>query len=127
MRSLNHMQLIGHIGSDPEMQTKDGLPVTKFSVATNESWLDKSSGERRITTEWHRVVCFNKLAELSKTYLQKGSKVYLSGKLKTSKWQDKNNESRYITEVIADDLIMLDPKPSDERDHLKNLSESVSE
>lgn len=110
MRSLNHVQLIGHLGADPESQSKDNLGVTKFSVATSESWLDKTTGERRVTTEWHRIVCFSKLAELVKNHL--GSKVYVSGKLKTSKWQDKHNETRYTTEVIADDLIMLDPKPA---------------
>ena len=116
MRALNLVQLIGHLGGDPESQSKDGLGVTKFSVATSESWLDKASGERRMTSEWHRVVCFSQLAELTKKHLTKGSKVYVSGKLKTSKWQDKHNETRYTTEVIADDLIMLDPKPAGENE-----------
>ncbi len=110
MNSLNQCQLIGHLGSDPEVTQHGELTIAKFSVATNESWKDKSTNEKKENTEWHRVVCFRKLGEISRDYLKKGAKVYVAGKLKTSKWQDKNNTDHYTTEVVVDDLIMLDRK-----------------
>lgn len=110
MKSLNSVQLIGNIGNDPEVKELNGKMVSKFSVATSEEWIDKATSEKQSSTEWHKVVCFNKLAEIVSTYLKKGARVYLSGRIKTSKWQDKNNEDRYTTEVLADELIMLDRK-----------------
>lgn len=110
MKSLNQVQLIGHVGNDPEGKETAGKMISKFAIATSEEWLDKSTTEKQNNTEWHKVVCFNKLAEIVNKYLKKGARVYLSGKLKTSKWQDKNNESRYTTEIVADELIMLDAK-----------------
>jgi single-strand DNA-binding protein len=110
MRSLNKMQLIGNVGAEPEFKEHDGKMVSKFSVATGEEWVDKLTNEKQTNTEWHKIVCFNKLAEIVNTYLKKGARVYISGKLKTSKWQDKNNEARSTTEIIADELIMLDGK-----------------
>jgi single-strand DNA-binding protein len=113
MKSLNNVELIGHLGSDPECKEHDGKMVAKFSLATGEEWLDKLSKEKQTATEWHKVVCFNKLAEIVKKHLKKGERIYISGKLKTSRWQDKNNEARSITEIIADELILLSNKASD--------------
>jgi single-strand DNA-binding protein len=110
MKSLNQVQLIGHLGADPEHQENNGIAVCKFSVATADEWLDKLTAERLSRSEWHRIVCFNKLAGIVNQYLKKGMRVYISGKLKTNKWQDKNNESRFTTEIVADELIMLDSK-----------------
>jgi single-strand DNA-binding protein len=111
VKSLNSVQLIGNLGSDPECKEHGDKMVAKFSMATAEEWLSKSDSEKQSHTEWHKIVCFNKLAEIVKTYLKKGARVYISGKLKTSQWQDKNNENRYTTEIIADEFIMLDAKP----------------
>ena len=110
MKTLNSIQLIGHVGSDPEFKDTSGKMVSKFSVATGEEWLDKSTSKKLTNTEWHKIVCFNKLAEIVNKYLKKGAKIYISGKLKTSTWQDKNNENRSTTEIVADELIMLDSK-----------------
>jgi single-strand DNA-binding protein len=112
MKSLNNVQLIGHLGQTPEAIDYDGKLIVKFSVATNEQWLDKVTGEKIRTTEWHKAVCFNKLAEIVKKFVNKGAKVYLSGKLKTSKWLDKNKMDHYTTEIVVEELIMLDAKPS---------------
>lgn len=110
MRSLNTVQIIGHLGSDPEIVKHDEKLLAKFSVATGDSWLDKTTNQKKTHTEWHKIVCFNRLAETVQAYIKKGTRVYLSGKLKTSKWQDKNGESRYTTEIVADELIMLETK-----------------
>lgn len=112
MKSLNLVQLIGHLGGDPEVKELNGKVVSKFAIATGEEWIDKVTNEKRGGTEWHKVVCFNKLAEIVRDYLKKGTRVYVSGKQKTTKWQDKNNENHYTTEVIVDELIMLDSKQS---------------
>jgi single-strand DNA-binding protein len=114
MKSLNQVQLIGHLGANPEFNDHNGMLVSKFSIATGEEWLDKLTAEKHTKSEWHKVVCFNKLAEITNKYLKKGARVYLSGKLKTSKWQDKNNENRYTTEIIVDELIMLDAKSNED-------------
>lgn len=113
MKSLNKVQLIGNVGLDPESKEHEGKMVSKFSVATSEEWLGKNTTEKKTHTEWHKVVCFSKLAEIVNRYLKKGARIYISGKLKTSQWQDKNNENRYTTEIIADELIMLDSKSSE--------------
>jgi single-strand DNA-binding protein len=113
MKSLNQVQLIGHIGADPEYQENSGVEVSKFSLATADEWLDKSTAEKLSRSEWHKVVCFNKLAAITNQYLKKGMRIYISGKLKTTKWQDKNNENRYATEIVANELIMLDGKPQE--------------
>jgi single-strand DNA-binding protein len=120
MKSLNTVQLIGHLGNDPESIKHDDKLIVKLSIATNESWTDKTSKEKKTATEWHRVVCFNKLAEVVDKYLKKGTRVYLSGKLKTSKWKDKNDETHATTEIVADELIMLDGKLS-EKDPIDEL------
>lgn len=98
---LNQAQLIGNLGRDPEVRTmNNGDKVCNFSIATTESWRDKSSGERKERTEWHNIVIFGPLAEVAEKYLQKGSKVYVQGKLATRKWQDKNGVDKYTTEVV---------------------------
>ena len=119
-RGLNKVQIIGNLGRDPEMRfTQDGTPVTNFSVAVSESWQGRD-GEQRERTEWFRVVAWRRLAEISNEYLRTGRKVYVEGRLETQKWQDKEGNDRYTTEVIARELLMLggrddvDP-PSDTR------------
>ena len=110
-KSLNKVLLIGNLGKDPELSyTASGIAVAKFSIATNERWKD-TDGNVQERTEWHNIIAWRKLAEICGQYLKKGSKVYLEGKLQTRSWDDKNTGAkRYATEVIADDLIMLDGK-----------------
>jgi single-strand DNA-binding protein len=107
-RGINKVILIGNLGVDPEVKyTPSGTAVTNISVATTESWKDKQSGERQEKTEWHRVVMFTRLAEIAGEYLRKGSQVYIEGRLQTRKWQDKNGQDRYTTEIVANDMQML--------------------
>ena len=110
-KSLNKVLLIGNLGKDPELSyTASGIAVAKFSIATNERWKD-AEGNVQERTEWHNIIAWRKLAEICGQYLKKGSKVYLEGKLQTRSWDDKNTGAkRYATEIIADDLIMLDAK-----------------
>ena len=112
-KSLNKVMLIGNLGKDPELSyTASGVAVAKFSIATNERWKDQE-GNVQERTEWHNIIAWRKLAEICGQYLKKGSKVYLEGKLQTRSWDDKNSGvKRYTTEVIADDLVMLDAKGS---------------
>ena len=111
-RGINKVILIGHVGGDPEVRyMPSGGAVTSLTVATNESWKDKQSGEAQERTEWHRVVFFNRIAEIAGEYLRKGSKVYVEGSLKTRKWQDKNGVDRYTTEIIGAEMQILDSKP----------------
>jgi single-strand DNA-binding protein len=116
--SINKVILIGNLGADPEIRrTQDGRPVANLRVATSENWRDKATGERKEKTEWHRVVIFNEgLCKIVEQYLKKGAKVYLEGSLQTRKWQDKNGEERYSTEVVLQGfnsrLIMLDTRGS---------------
>jgi len=105
---VNKVILIGNLGSDPEVKyTPSGVPVANFSLATSETWNDKS-GERQEKTEWHRLVIWRKLAEIAGQYLKKGSKIYIEGKLQTRSWDDQNGQKRYTTEVVVNDLQMLD-------------------
>ncbi len=112
--SVNKVILIGNLGRDPEVRsTQDGAKIVQLSVATSEQWRDRASGERKERTEWHRVVIFNeRLAEVAERYLKKGSKVYLEGQIQTRKWQDKDGQDRYTTEVVLGkfrgELTMLD-------------------
>jgi len=110
--SVNKVILIGNLGRDPEMRfTPNGLAVANVTIATSEVWKDKTSGENQERTEWHRVVFYNRLAEIAGEYLRKGNKIYVEGRLQTRKWQDKTtNQDRYTTEVIADSLEMLGSK-----------------
>ena len=114
--SVNKVILIGNLGADPEIRrTQDGRPIANLRVATSESWRDKTTGERKEKTEWHRVVIFNEgLCKIVEQYLKKGSKVYLEGALQTRKWQDKDGHDRYSTEVVLQgfnsQLTMLDTR-----------------
>src|SRR5882724_13038187 len=99
--SVNKVILIGNLGRDPEIRTtQNGTKVANLNLATSESWRDKSSGERKEKTEWHRVVIFGNLADIAEKYLKKGSKVYVSGSLQTRKWQDQSGQEKYTTEVV---------------------------
>ncbi len=111
-RGINKVILIGNLGNDPETRyTPSGSAITNLSVATDESYKDKNTGQIVPKTEWHRVVLFNRLAEISKEYLRKGSKVYLEGRLQTQKWQDKaTGQDRYTTEIVANEMQMLDSR-----------------
>ncbi len=107
-RGINKVILVGNLGQDPETRyMPSGGAVTNFTLATNESWKDKQTGEQKERTEWHRVAMFNRLAEVAAEYLRKGSQVYVEGKLRTRKWQDRDGNDRYTTEVIADEMQML--------------------
>lgn len=107
-KGINKAIIIGNLGNDPDVKyTPSGSAVANISVATSETWKDKNSGEKQEKTEWHRIVFFGKLAEIAGEYLRKGAKVYIEGKLQTRKWQDKNGEDRYTTEVVADVMQML--------------------
>ena len=114
--SVNKVILIGNLGADPEIrQTQDGISIANLRVATNETWRDKASGERRERVEWHRVAIFNEnLVRIAEQYLRKGSKVYLEGQLQTRKWQDQSGQDRYSTEVVLQryrgELTMLDSR-----------------
>ena len=107
-RGVNKVILVGNLGRDPEIKyTASGAAIANITIATSESWNDKQSGERVEKTEWHRVVAFQRLAEIMGEYLKKGSQVYIEGKLQTRKWQDQNGQDRYTTEVVASDMQML--------------------
>jgi len=107
-RGINKVIIVGNVGGDPETRyMPSGSAVTNLTVATNESWKDKQTGEQKERTEWHRVAMFNRLAEIAAEYLRKGSQVYIEGKLRTRKWQDKSGQDRYTTEIIADEMQML--------------------
>mgnify|MGYP003385378635 CR=1 FL=1 len=109
MASLNAVQIIGHLGRDPEVKyLQDNTAVANISVATSEEWKDKATGERKSAVEWHKVSFFGRLAEIVGEYLKKGSQVYVSGSLRTRKWQDKDGNEKYTTEIRADRMLMLD-------------------
>lgn len=106
--SVNKVILIGNLGRDPEVRyLESGVPVARFSIATSESYSDKNSGEKKEVTDWHNIVLWRGLAKVAESYLKKGMKVYVEGKLKTRTWQDENNQTRYSTEVVADQMTML--------------------
>ncbi len=108
MASLNKVILIGNLGADPETRyAPSGDAICNLRIATTETWKDKSSGERREATEWHRVVFFGRIAEIAAQYLRKGSQVYIEGRLQTRKWQDKDGQDRYTTEIRGDEMKML--------------------
>lgn len=116
-RGVNKVILIGQLGQDPEVKyMPSGGAVTNISMATSESWKDKNSGQMQERTEWHRIVIFNKLAEIAGEYLRKGSKVYIEGSLRTRKWQGQDGSDRYTTEIVADQMQMLDNKPGGQSD-----------
>lgn len=112
-KGVNKVILVGNLGQDPETRfLPSGGSVTNISVATSESWKDKETGQPQERTEWHRIVFFNKLAEIAGEYLKKGSKVYVEGQLRTRKWQDQSGADRYTTEIVAKEMQMLDSRGS---------------
>lgn len=115
MASVNKVILVGNLGRDPEVRySPDGAAICNVSLATTSQWKDKSSGERREDTEWHRVVFYNRLAEIAGEYLRKGRSIYVEGRIKTRKWQDKETgQDRYSTEIIADQMQMLGGRDDD--------------
>lgn len=114
MASVNKAIIIGHLGKDPETRyAPSGDAICNLTVATSEQWKDKATGERKESTEWHRVVFFGKLAEIAQQYLRKGSQVYIEGRIQTRKWQDKDGQDRYTTEIRGDEMKMLGGKPDD--------------
>ena len=107
-RGINKVIVLGNLGADPDARfMPNGYAVTNISVATSESWIDKESGDRQERTEWHRVAFFGRLAEIASEYLKKGSQVYIEGKLRTRKWEDKEGNDRWTTEIIANEMQML--------------------
>ncbi len=111
-RGVNKAIIVGTLGQDPDVKyTASGSPVVNISVATNESWKDKTTGENVEKTEWHRIVIFGKLGEIAAQYLKKGSQVYFEGKIQTRKWQDQTGNDRYSTEIVANEMQMLGGKP----------------
>ena len=110
-RGINKVILVGNLGADPETRfLPSGGSVTNIRIATSESWKDKQTGQPQERTEWHRVVFFNRLAEIAGEYLRKGSKVYVEGALRTRKWQDQSGQDRYTTEIVANEMQMLDSR-----------------
>jgi single-strand DNA-binding protein len=113
MSDLNKVFLIGRLGNDPDMKyTASGTAIANLSVATGKQWTDKQSGERKESTEWHRVVFFGRTAEVCSEYLKKGSQVHIEGELRTRQWEDQNGQTRYTTEVVGREMIMLGGKHS---------------
>ncbi len=107
-RGINKVILVGNLGRDPEMRyTPGGAAIANVTIATSDSWKDKQTGEKQEKTEWHRVVFFNRLAEVVGEYLKKGAQVYVEGRLQTRKWQDQSGQDRYTTEIVANEMQML--------------------
>lgn len=110
-RGVNKVILLGNVGADPDVRfLPSGNPVCNLRIATSETWKDKQTGERQEKTEWHSIVVFNKLAEIVQQYVHKGSKLYIEGKLQTRKWQAQDGTDRYSTEIVANDIQMLDSR-----------------
>ena len=113
MAGINKVILVGNLGRDPEMRyTQNGVAVCSFSLATSESYKDRTSGEKVTQTEWHNIILWRGLAETAEKYLRKGSSVYIDGKIRTRKWEDQQGQTRYTTEIIADTMQMLDRRDS---------------
>lgn len=126
--SVNKVIILGHLGQDPEVKyTPNGVSVANISIATNESWKDKNTGELQERTEWHRVVFFGRLAEIVGEYLRKGSQTYVEGRLQTRKWQDKEGRDRYSTEVVANEMQMLGNKAGGSAAHSGQQYPSTNE
>jgi len=125
-RGINKVIIVGNLGADPDSRAMpSGNAVTNISVATSESWNDRDTGEKQEKTEWHRVVFFNRLAEIAAQYLKKGSQVYVEGKLQTRKWEDKEGNERWTTEVVANQMQMLGDRMSGDTSN-DNASSSQS-
>ena len=116
-RGVNKVILVGNLGVDPETRySASGGAITNIRIATNESWTDRQTNERRERTEWHRVVLFSRLAEVAEQYLRKGSQVYIEGRIQTRKWQGQDGQDRYTTEIVANELQMLGGRGGGEAD-----------
>ena len=127
-RGVNKVILVGNLGQKPDMKyTQSNTAVANLSLATSESWKDKDSGDLKTKTEWHRVVYFGKLAEIAEQYRDKGSKVYVEGTLQTSKWQDQAGNDRYTTEVLGQELTMLDSRGDSSGSSFENNNSGMSE
>ena len=127
-RGVNKVILVGNLGQKPEMRyTQTNTAVATLSIATSESWKDKDSGEQREKTEWHRVVFFGKLAEIPEQYLDKGSQLYVEGKLQTRKWQDKEGNDRYTTEILGNEMNMLGGRQSSSEEGVYDQSQQISQ
>ena len=125
-RGINKVIIVGNLGADPDSRAMpSGNAVTNISVATSESWNDRETGEKQEKTEWHRVVFFNRLAEIAAQYLKKGSQVYVEGRLQTRKWEDKEGNERWTTEVVANQMQMLGDRMSNDMSN-DNASSSQS-
>jgi single-strand DNA-binding protein len=115
-RGINKVILVGNVGNAPEVrQTTEGNAIATLSLATSEAWKDKQTGEKQEKTEWHRVVFFRQLADIVGKYVRKGSKLYIEGSLRTRKWQDQQGIDRYTTEIVANDMQMLDSRHDEQR------------
>ena len=119
-RGVNKVILIGNLGRDPEVRyTASGSAIANVTIATSDSWKDRQTGEQQERTEWHRVVFFSRLAEIAAEYLKKGSKVYVEGRLQTRKWQDQQGQDRYTTEIVGNEMQMLDSRGGGSADFSK--------
>lgn len=131
-RGVNKVILIGNLGRDPEVRyAPSGQAVANVTIATSESWKDKNTGEKQERTEWHRIVFFGRLAEIAGEYLKKGSQIYVEGRLQTRKWQDKEGNDRYTTEIVANEMQMLGSRagagmPSDAASQEPPTAEAVA-
>ncbi len=127
-RGVNKVILIGNLGADPEVKyMPNGGAVANVTIATSESWKDKNTGETQEKTEWHRVVFFRRIAEVVGEYLKKGSKVYIEGKLQTRKWQDQSGADRYTTEIVANEMQMLDARGGGTADFNQNSNQNMNQ
>lgn len=127
--SVNKVILIGNLGGDPEVRyMTNSEPVTSFSLATTEAWRDKSSGEKKEQTEWHRVVVYGKLAEIIGKFAKKGSHMYVEGRLRTRKWQDQQNNNRFTTEIVANEVhILANRNNSSEETHEESTEHTFNQ
>ncbi len=127
MAGINKVILVGNLGKDPEVRyLEGGTAVANFTIATSETFKDRNSGERKTTTEWHNVVVWRGLAEISEKYLKKGMQVYIEGKLRTRQWQDKDGNTRYTTEVVAENLQMLGKKDEQNTSTSTSTEQSIA-
>tara|TARA_B100000575_G_C22988776_1_gene570231 strand:+ start:416 stop:853 length:438 start_codon:yes stop_codon:yes gene_type:complete len=125
---VNKVILVGNLGQKPEMRyTKDQQPIANFSIATSESWKDKSSGDMMERTEWHNITFFGRIAEVVERYLDKGSKVYVEGRLQTDKWEDENGNKRSATKIIGSNMQMLDSKGGSQSNESFDQSQPASQ
>ena len=127
MSGVNKVILIGNLGADPEIRhLQNGASVANFRIATSETYKDRQTGEKREQTEWHNVVAWRGLAEITERFLRKGSKVYVEGKLRTRQWQDKEGQNRYTTEIVADEMTLLDRPTGDRQENAPSAQTAQS-